>query len=56
MKVTDKIAVTSKVVVPKRPHDSQPPEAKAVVLSEWAPQPSTMTREEIRKIVIDQIG
>ncbi|WP_243369226.1 hypothetical protein [Microvirga solisilvae] len=56
MKVTDKITAKSKVAVPKQPHESRPPNAKVVMLSEWAPQPSTLTREEIRKIVIDQIG
>jgi len=37
-----------------RPH--RPTEAKADVVRAWAPQPSPMTREEIRKLVIDQIG
>ncbi|EIM26807.1 hypothetical protein [Microvirga lotononidis] len=56
MKAADKIADTGKVPVPKGPPDHRPTEAKAVVVREWAPQPSPMTREEIRKIVIDQIG
>ncbi|MCG7394583.1 hypothetical protein MHY87_16890 [Microvirga sp. ACRRW] len=56
MKTTDTIAVTRKAALPKRPHNSRATEAKAVAVSEWAPQPSTMTRAEIRKLVIDQIG
>lgn len=30
--------------------------AKAAVVRAWAPQPNPLTREEIRKLVIDQIG
>ncbi len=40
----------------KKPRIARPNEAKAVVGRAWAPQPSLLTREEIRKLVIDQIG
>jgi hypothetical protein len=56
MKSADKIAATGEVPVPKGPHDLRPTEAKPMLVPEWAPQPSPMTREEIRKLVIDQIG
>jgi hypothetical protein len=56
MKTADKITVTGQSPVPKRPHNPRPTEAKAGTVPEWAPQPSSMTREEIRKQVIDQIG
>ena len=56
MKAADRIAVTGKVPVPKGPHDPRPAEAKAVVVRAWAPQPNPLSREEIRKLVIDQIG
>ena len=57
MKAADKITVTGKIPVAWEPRNSHRPiEAKAVVVPEWAPQPSPMTREEIRKQVIDQIG
>ena len=56
MKTAGRIAVTGKVPVPKGPHDPRPTEAKAVLIPVWAPQPSPMTREEIQKQVIDQIG
>lgn len=56
MKTADKITVASKISVPKGPHDPRPTEAKAVLVPEWAPQPNPLTREEIRKLVIDQIG
>jgi hypothetical protein len=56
MKAADKIAVTCKVPVPKRPHDPRPTEAKAVAVPRWAPQPNPLTREEIRRLVLEQIG
>ncbi len=30
--------------------------AKAIVAPAWAPQPNPLTRAEIQKLVIDQIG
>jgi hypothetical protein len=56
MKAEHKISVVSKIPVTKRLRNHRPTEAKAVVVPAWAPQPSPMTREEIRKQVIDQIG
>jgi hypothetical protein len=34
----------------------RPSEPKTVRVRAWAPQPNLLTREEIRKLVIDQIG
>jgi hypothetical protein len=57
MKTADKITVIGKIPVTREPRSHhRPTEAKAFVVPEWAPQPSPMTREEIRKQVIDQIG
>jgi hypothetical protein len=57
MKTVDKITVIGKIPVTKEPRSHhRPTEAKAMLVPEWAPQPSPMTREEIRKQVIDQIG
>ena len=57
MKAENKITVTGKIPVTREPRNRhRPTEAKAVVVPAWAPQPSSMTREEIRKQVIDQIG
>jgi hypothetical protein len=57
MKTADKITVIGKIPVTREPRNHhRPTEAKAFVVPEWVPQPSLMTREEIRKQVIDQIG
>jgi len=56
MKTADKVAVTGKIPVTKGTHSHRLTEAKAFVVPEWVPQPSPMTREEIRKLGIDQIG
>lgn len=56
MKTKNKITFIGKIPVTTRTHSQRPTEVKAVVVSAWAPQPSSMTREEIRKQVIDQIG
>ncbi|QRM35910.1 hypothetical protein [Microvirga sp. VF16] len=57
MKAADKITVTGKIPVAGEPRNRHRPiEAKVFVVPEWAPQPNSMTREEIRKQVIDQIG
>lgn len=40
----------------ERPQNHMRPEAKAIVAPTWAPQPSPLTRAEIQKLVIDQIG
>jgi hypothetical protein len=57
MKNENKITVTGKIPATKEPRNHhRSTEAKAVVVRPWAPQPSLMTREEIRKQVIDQIG
>ncbi|WP_160310587.1 hypothetical protein [Microvirga vignae] len=50
MKAENKIPATGKS------RDQRPAEARAVVVRAWAPQPNPLTREEIRKLVIDQIG
>ncbi|WP_414474691.1 hypothetical protein [Microvirga sp. M2] len=50
MKAENKIATT------RKPRIERPTEAKAVVVAPWAPQPNPLTREEIRRIVIAQIG
>jgi hypothetical protein len=55
MKAENKIPDVSKIPVAKGLRTHRPTEAKAVVRA-WAPQPSPMTREEIRRLVIDQIG
>ncbi len=49
MKSNNKISAT------KKPRNSQSTDVKAVIPA-WAPQPNLLTREEIRKLVIDQIG
>ena len=57
MKTENKITVTGKFPVTGEPRNRhRPTEAKVFVVPEWVPQPSSMTREEIRKQVIDQIG
>ena len=57
MKTKNKITVTGKIPVTREPRNRhRPTEAKVFVVPEWVPQPSSMTREEIRKQVIDQIG
>ncbi len=56
MKAADKIAVADNGAVPKGPHVPRPTDAKAVVVRAWTPQPNPLSREEIRKLVIDQIG
>jgi hypothetical protein len=57
MKDENKITVIGKIPVTREPRNHhRPTEAKAVVVRPWAPQPNLMTREEIRKQVIDQIG
>lgn len=45
-----------KATFPRRSRDHRPTEAKAVVVPAWTPQPNPLTREEIRRIVIEQIG
>jgi hypothetical protein len=56
MKPENKIPVAGKVPVASKTPNRRSTDAKAVVVPVWAPQPSPMTREEIRKLVIDQIG
>ena len=57
MKTADTIKAIGKMPVTREPRSRhRPTEAKAFVVPEWMPQPSPMTREEIRKQVIDQIG
>ena len=57
MKTTNTITFIGKVPVTREPRNRhRPTEAKVFVVPEWVPQPSSMTREEIRKQVIDQIG
>ncbi len=34
----------------------RPIKVKGAVVQAWVPQPNPLTREEIRKLVIDQIG
>jgi hypothetical protein len=46
----------NKILDTKKSRNHRPTEAKVFVVPEWAPQPSPMTREEIQKQVIDQIG
>jgi len=50
MKTENKIMEAHKVRVPR------PTKAKEIVVQAWVPQPNPLTREEIRKLVIDQIG
>jgi hypothetical protein len=45
----------NKIPATKKPRNSQSTEVKAAVPA-WTPQPNLLTREEIRKLVIDQIG
>jgi hypothetical protein len=56
MKPENKIPVAGNIPVASKAPNHRPTDAKAVVVPAWAPQPSPMTREEIRKLVIDQIG
>lgn len=46
----------SKVTTTRKARVERPTEAKAAVIAAWTPQPNPLTREEIRRIVIDQIG
>ena len=55
MKAENRILVTKNQAT-RKPGNHRPTEAKAVVVPAWAPQPDRLTREEIRRIVIDQIG
>jgi len=52
----NKIPVTGRIPVTRKTRIHQAAKAKAAVVPAWAPQPSPMTREEIRRLVIDQIG
>jgi hypothetical protein len=57
MTAENKIPAANKIPVTREPSNHhRPTEAKEVTVPAWAPQPSPMTREEIRKLVIDQIG
>jgi hypothetical protein len=56
MKDENKIQVASKIPVAKRLRNHRPIQEKVTVIPAWVPQPSSMTREEIQKQVIDQIG
>jgi hypothetical protein len=56
MKTEGEIKVIGRIPEPEGPHDPRPTEARTLPIPEWAPQPNPMTREEIRKQVIDQIG
>lgn len=44
------------ITITRKSRKHRPTETKTVVVPAWAPQPNPLTREEIRKIVIDQIG
>jgi hypothetical protein len=55
MKTENRIPVTKNPAT-RKPGHQRSTEAKAVVVPAWAPQPDRLTREEIRRIVIDQIG
>jgi hypothetical protein len=46
----------NKAPVIEKPRSHRLIEFKPVAASAWTPQPGLLTREEIRKIVIDQIG
>jgi hypothetical protein len=46
----------NKIPNTRKSRNHRPTEAKAVVVPAWTPQPDLLTREEIRKIVIDQVG
>ena len=50
MRIENKTVEAHKVRIP------HPNKAKEVVIQAWVPQPNPLTREEIRKLVIDQIG
>jgi hypothetical protein len=57
METADRSPIIGTVPVTKEPRNHhRPTEAKAGVVRAWAPQSSPLTREEIRKQVIDQIG
>jgi hypothetical protein len=57
MKTENKITVTDRIPVARESRNRhRPTEAKVFAVPEWMPQPSPMTREEIQKQVIDQIG
>jgi hypothetical protein len=56
MKTENKIPGTCRSPIARKLHNHPPSEAKAVAIRAWAPQPNPMTREEIRRMVIDQIG
>jgi hypothetical protein len=46
----------SKIIITKKPKEHERTEFKAVAVSVWTPQPNPLTRAEIRKIVLGQIG
>jgi hypothetical protein len=46
----------NKIPASRKSRDHRPAEARPVVVRAWTPQPNPLTREEIRKLVIDQIG
>jgi hypothetical protein len=50
MKAEKKIPATGKS------GDRRPSEPRTIMVRPWAPQPNPLTREEIRKLVIEQIG
>lgn len=55
MKAENKIQIATKIPVAKDRHIIRPSQVKAVKMA-WTPQPNPLTREEIRRMVIDQIG
>jgi hypothetical protein len=52
MKAESRVSVTKN----KKPRIHQPAEIRVDAVPAWSPQPNPLTREEIRKLVIDQIG
>jgi len=56
MKTENKIHITGRINVATKPRNHPRTDAKAVAVSAWAPQPNPLSREEIRRMVMEQLG
>ncbi len=55
MTANNKAPNTTKTLV-TRERNIRSADTKAIVVATWSPQPNPLTREEIRRLVVDQIG
>ena len=55
MTANNKAPTTNKTPV-TRDRNIRLVDTKAIAVATWSPQPNPLTREEIRRLVVDQIG